>query len=51
MKESKIPSEDSLTLLIYASPTSVSTAKGSKQLYLLFSKSQTFQGLHKKKNV
>jgi len=41
MKESKIPGEDSLTLLIYASPTSVSTAKNSKQLYLLFSNSQT----------
>jgi len=36
-KESKIPSEDSLTLLIYASTTNVSTAKNSKQLYLLSS--------------
>jgi hypothetical protein len=45
MKESKIPSEDSLTLLI-RSPTSVSTAN-SKQLYLLFSNSQTIQRLHK----
>jgi len=42
MKESKIPGEDFLTLLTYVSPTSVSTAKGSKQLYLLFSNSQTF---------
>jgi hypothetical protein len=49
MKESKIPGEDSLTFLI-RSLTSVSTAKNSKQLYLLFSHSQTFQGAHHSKN-
>jgi hypothetical protein len=49
MKESNIPGEDSLTLLICRSSTSVSTAKNSKQLYLLFSNSQTFFRLHRKK--
>jgi len=34
--------------MVYRSLPSVSTAKGSKQLYLLLSKSQTFQGLHRK---
>jgi hypothetical protein len=48
MKKSKIPGEDSLTLLIYASLTNVST-KYTEQLYLLFSNSQTFYGLHRKK--
>jgi hypothetical protein len=49
MKESKNLGEDSLTLLIYASLTNVST-KYTEQLYLLFSNSETFYRLHVKKN-